>query len=513
MVAITRISPEFLLDRLDGRYNSPLAVSVRKKINASGLSTKKITDVFALICGPFGSTLTADEHAENGEVLLIQPTNISGDTFSEDSSWRITKKDQIAKGLKLYPPGTLLFARVGVYPHTGILPIESGLATISSSMIAGLPKNDVDTHYICAFFKSSHGFQLLLAAQKVTAQPTIGTSEIGGTEIPVPEQRVQQYIGDKVRQAERLRAWATILEQRVNTLFQADFKWDFSVLKVSPFNRVRADELENRLDLKFNSPHRLAAIRHAKSVNANLVQLDQIVEISAMIGWKGLTTEHYTTSGPWLLRGVEFSKGVIRTEDLVCVDEDKYLEQPQIHLSEGDIALTKDGTIGKALVIPRLPNRIAAGSTVARLRKKSTSNIDPYYLEFALAHEFVQCQIESFATGVAQPHITQEWIALLKIPRITSEELIAETWKTHHDCLNVAKQLTTAAKHLVEALIEGQLSEGELIVAEQALQAGNDQSDRRILNRLKTDGINGKGQPLFSDLDQLYSLVEQASHS
>ena len=75
----------------------------------------------------------------------------------------------------------------------------------------------------------------------------------------------------------------------------------------------------------------------------------------------------------------------------------------------------------------------------------------------------------------------------------------------------VALRLTNAAKFLVEALIEGQLTEAELIAAEQALQAGNDQPDRQILNRLKTDGVDGQGQALFSDLDQLYSLLEQAA--
>ncbi|WP_205900758.1 hypothetical protein, partial [Pseudomonas viridiflava] len=57
--------------------------------------------------------------------------------------------------------------------------------------------------------------------------------------------------------------------------------------------------------------------------------------------------------------------------------------------------------------------------------KRATSDVDAYYLEFTLAHEFVQCQIASYATGVAQPHITQEWIALLKIPRVKSENDIA----------------------------------------------------------------------------------------
>ncbi len=37
MVAITHVEPQFLNDRLDGRYNSPKTVRVRKKIAESGI--------------------------------------------------------------------------------------------------------------------------------------------------------------------------------------------------------------------------------------------------------------------------------------------------------------------------------------------------------------------------------------------------------------------------------------------------------------------------------------------
>jgi type I restriction enzyme S subunit len=66
-------------------------------------------------------------------------------------------------------------------------------------------------------------------------------------------------------------------------------------------------------------------------------------------------------------------------------------------------------------------------------------------------------------------------------------------------------------QNFVEALIEGKLTEAELINAEQALQAGNDYFDRRILTRLKTDGVDGQGPALFSDLDELYHLLTQAA--
>ena len=69
----------------------------------------------------------------------------------------------------------------------------------------------------------------------------------------------------------------------------------------------------------------------------------------------------------------------------------------------------------------------------------------------------------------------------------------------------LSKKLSDAAKLLVEALIEGQLTEQQLIAAENSTTA-----NRAILERLKTDGLDGNGEPLFPDIDQLEQLLEEA---
>ncbi len=88
--------------------------------------------------------------------------------------------------------------------------------------------------------------------------------------------------------------------------------------------------------------------------------------------------------------------------------------------------------------------------------------------------------------------------------------LIFNAHWSRENAIRASKQLTQTAKFLVEALIEGQLTEQQLIDAETALSQGNQNPDRSILERLKTDGLDGAGEPLFPDLDQLYQLLEEA---
>jgi restriction endonuclease S subunit len=181
-----------------------------------------------ITCGPFGSTLVADEHSDRGEVVLIQPTDIADDIFTFDSGWRIEMSTMINKGLPLCPPNALVFARVGIYPHCGVVPERIGPATIGSKMIAAEVGKSADPYFLQAFFRSETGQDLLLAAQKVTAQPTLSTEEIAETEVPFPSSEVQLAIGNKIRKAERLRELSMSHWRQANDVFHLESRISLS---------------------------------------------------------------------------------------------------------------------------------------------------------------------------------------------------------------------------------------------------------------------------------------------
>ena len=60
---------------------------------------------------------------------------------------------------------------------------------------------------------------------------------------------------------------------------------------------------------------------------------------------------------------------------------------------------------------------------------------------------------------------------------------------------------------LVEALIDGKLSESDLVAAQKALESGDRSHDHRLLQGLRRS--NGISAPaLFPDLDSLYALID-----
>ncbi|HDM8042047.1 TPA: restriction endonuclease subunit S [Vibrio campbellii] len=499
---VQHVSSEFLTSRVDADFYQPVYVEVENLIKKSEHDELQNISYFVRK-GVFDmpSSLYCDEG-----VPFLRISDFEGQTINIEKSIKIPKWKHLEEYKTILKGGDLVLSKVGTTGKVAKVPIDSEV-NISQNLVGISLKDDkVDSDYLLATFNSRH-VSLSIERHVTTAvQGKLTLDILRALVVPVFSPSVQTYIGNKIRQAELLREWAHVKIDTAKRLFESEICWDPKVVEKAKFGRIPASNLQNRLDHRFNSIEKVRAINLLDGNKVKLDKLKDVYSISAMVGWKGLTTEHYVDEGPWLLRGVEFSNGVIDFDSLVMVDRSKYLEQPQIHLQEGDVALSKDGTIGKAIVIPKVDNEFAVGSTVARLRKKDVT-LDPYYLELALNHEFLQVQVESYATGVAQPHITQEWIAQLLIPRIDNEHKIAELVKKHHLANNTAKQLTEAAKLLVEYLIEGKLTEQELIDAQRYREDGNIAHDRDILRKLTDD----RGKHLFPDLTAAYELLEEAS--
>jgi type I restriction enzyme S subunit len=134
------------------------------------------------------------------------------------------------------------------------------------------------------------------------------------------------------------------------------------------------------------------------------------------------------------------------------------------------------------------------------------------YICAALNSRFLKYQIDRASIGGTRDALDYPSVKNLLIPRFDShiEEDINEAVLNVIAGRKLSKKLTNVAKLLVEGLIEGLVTEAELIAAQQGLEAGDTEADAAILRRLKMDGLDGKGQPLFGDVERVYELLGQA---
>ncbi|VCW38732.1 hypothetical protein BANRA_05765 [Pseudomonas aeruginosa] len=172
--------------------------------------------------------------------------------------------------------------------------------------------------------------------------------------------------------------------------------------------------------------------------------------------------------------------------------------------------IVRTGSIGTAVKVDVRDRGAVISSHLIRLEfedEAAAAAVAAYFC--SPAGKILQHKI---SYGAVQPQIGQDELLALPIPQfvLDAKEQILALVTEQERVIRASKSLTTAAKYLVESLIEGQLTEAELLTAEKALQAGNDRLDRVILSRLNTDGIDGQGPVLFGDLGELYQLLSLA---
>lgn len=130
--------------------------------------------------------------------------------------------------------------------------------------------------------------------------------------------------------------------------------------------------------------------------------------VKARVGWHGLKTDDFTDVGPYLVTGSDFKSSIISWKDCYHCDLERYEQDPYIQLQNGDLLLTKDGTIGKIALVQGLGDdeKATLNSGVFVVRPLRDSFITEFYfwlLESSVFKKFV----DYHKTGSTIVHLYQ----------------------------------------------------------------------------------------------------------
>ena len=201
--------------------------------------------------------------------------------------------------------------------------------------------------------------------------------------------------------------------------------------------------------------------------------------IKARVGWKGLTSDEFEVeSFAYLVTGRDFSSKVIDFSACYQVSQARYLDDPFIQLKQGDILITKDGTIGKTAWVKELdkPACLNSGIFVVRPRADYVSDFLFWVLESAVFKEFIRL----VSSGSTIQHLYQNVFENFSfgIPPLEEQRRIAdfldrETAKI--DAL-IAKQeqLITTLDERRKAIVAQYVSQG-MNPGSDLVQTGNPQ--------------------------------------
>lgn len=104
--------------------------------------------------------------------------------------------------------------------------------------------------------------------------------------------------------------------------------------------------------------------------NWDLKKLKHVSYLKARVGWHGLKADEFNkdNSLPFCITGTDFYNGKINWENCYHISEERYNEDPYIQVSENDLLVTKDGTIGKVAIVKNLNGKAILNSGVFVMR-------------------------------------------------------------------------------------------------------------------------------------------------
>lgn len=374
--------------------------------------------------------------------------------------------------------------------------------------------NTVDAAYVCAFLRTWWGERAIeQGIAGSTGQLNMVNMHVRSIPIPIITDDAQKHIGNKVRQAETLRAWAKESQSEINRLMKNILRGSKKPLK-RQFNRVDKNEINSeRLEAEFYRPEMKWAedeIRGSKFESKQLKDLAERIK-DGPGGW-GVSTNDYVSEGVPVIRSINIVDGVCDLRNSVFISMEKHRNLIAHRVKRGSVILSVRGSVGRAAVFDHdFYDEASINAAVVTIDCKK--DLLPHYLAEFLNSEVGKVQSKRLANGAVQLNMNlnetgNNWIP---VPNYEFQINIETLRKQHLFMKKVSSSLPEAAKFLVEALIENKLTEQELINAQQALERGSTTLDRQILSRLTTKGIDHEGSPpLFPNLDQLYELLEKA---
>ncbi|AUN60417.1 restriction endonuclease subunit S [Klebsiella pneumoniae] len=498
-----KVAPQNLnTKRLDSDFYRPEYIEIDNTL--SNLNCVKLGTIGKFFTGPFGSLLPSNLYLNEG-IPLFRVGNVGQfEALSENFAYLAPSVHEQLKVSEVVP-GDLLLVKASVGEKICKVPEWLPKANITQHIIGIRPNQSKDTDYISAFLFCYYGVGQLQRYSLGSIIQYLGITDAKDVNLYSPDPLVQKYIGDKVRQAEQLRAWAKLLRTSVDAHLNS-----LNLPINEPpalLNRVSAQTMEDRLDPRPYRTHYLCLVREIEKLPHD--SISSLAELAS--GCPVSSNDFLKNSGIPLvrIRNIGF-------DDFIGLDtgisQDVYQDATKYKAKEKMIVVGMDGIFRAQFFIsdelPMLVNQ--------RVAMLSPQSIRGELLTHWLNRPEGQMQLNQWAVKTTVEHTSLSDIGRVLIPRLDKslENKLSDYLLNARLAYRYAKFLTQVAKTLVEALIEGQLTEQQLIQAQQALEDGDNSLDQAILSKLSAEGYAIEGAtPLFSDVDELYSLLEDAAQA
>ena len=477
---VNRVPPEEIGLLLSAQSYRPEVIKAKATVKALG-NWSLLENLCSNKIGPGPHPM----YVNNGHPCL-KTQNVGGIIAENDASGWITPEcasqlvqhQVISEDLIMNLTGAGSIGRVSVYFGVD--------RPITNQHIARMTiKKPNDSCFVAAFLRTWWGERVIeQGISGATGQLNIVNGQLRQIPIPLPDSDAQAYIGNKVRQANKLRNQAQHSEKQFVSVVA------FNV----PLVVVRAKCSRNQ--------------PQASDLNAGKFVPDRLEVRRALIASGGRRLGDFCTINAPNVSSFAPTRLFLGLEGISSSTIDltfKTAAEAEVTgtarlLNEGAVISKLRPYLNKAAYIS---SEFAGSIGSTELLNIAAKGVNAGYIYGVLKLETTVRQLNPVATGATHPRIAPEDLLDVIIPWHDDREKLGLALAGAQPRYVSARRLTIAACFLAEALIEQKITEADLIAAHT-----DPSKDRELLARLTLKGIDVLNEaPLFPNLDALFELI------
>ncbi|EDP6901532.1 restriction endonuclease subunit S [Campylobacter upsaliensis] len=182
--------------------------------------------------------------------------------------------------------------------------------------------------------------------------------------------------------------------------------------KQALINEVVTKGLNPNIEFKNSEIEYLGLIPH----HWEAVKVKFTAYVKGRIGFHGLNSNEFRyDEGAYLVTGNDFDNNEVMWDKCRRVSEERFYEDPNIHLQNNDLLITKDGTIGKTAIVNNCPKQATLNSGIFLVRTMKKMCFVKY-LFFIINSQYFKEFVNVKTSGSTIKHLYQSDFHDLKIP-------------------------------------------------------------------------------------------------
>lgn len=347
---------------------------------------------------PYGLPEWYDEH--NGKPFIQVADVTNNMKVNEDTNQHISK---LAESKSVFvPKGSVIITIQGTIGRVAITPYD---AYVDRTLLI-IQSNKIEINKEYQIFALYNIFNKEKAKADGGILKTITKETLKNFIIPIPISDEQEKVARLLFDIDKkIESQVTLVEKLKNTKDAMFVKMFPQGDNVNPTLRFKKEDGSNYADWRKEN-------------------LNKIASPKARIGWQGMRQSEFLDFGDYyLITGTDFDNGSINFDTCCYIEKYRYDQDKNIQVHNGDILITKDGTLGKVAYISNMDKPATLNAGVFVLNNLD-EKMDSLFLYHYLAAPFLMEYANQQATGGTIKHLNQKVLVSFEVPIPEKEEQI-----------------------------------------------------------------------------------------